>query len=119
MEPSLKTFYLGEERGVRLEDQPGGIHEAWPQELPIPNCTWKDYYNEISAPFEGQEYICCFLPSQVLMEPSLKTFYLGEERALKLEDRASGIPEFWPQQLPIPNCSWKDYYNELNQPFEG
>ena len=46
---------------------------------------------------------------QVLLEPSVKQYYFGEEAVfpgVMLKDR-------------YPNCTWKDLYNHLNDPYEG
>ena len=47
-----------------------------------------------------------------MIEPSVKQFYLGEEAI---------YPEaiLKPGQDRYPNCTWKDLYNELNDPYEG
>ncbi len=56
---------------------------------------------------------------QALNEPGVPAYYHGEERMCFVENLPHGIPPFWPQKLPIPNATFKDYYNILNGPYPG
>ena len=47
---------------------------------------------------------------QVLVEPSVKQYYLGEEAI---------DPKLKPGEDPYANCKRKDLYDELNEPHEG
>ena len=51
----------------------------------------------------------------------MKTFYLGAEREATLTIGPDKHQPDWPglDQLPLPNCTWKDLYQELNQPYPG
>ncbi len=56
---------------------------------------------------------------QVLNEPSVQAYYLGEERIVILN--GTDKLQWWPKkaQIPLPNCTWKDLYDQFNKPYEG
>ncbi len=80
----------------------------------------RDHSNTVHSSLWLREKLpCCYF--QLLNEISFKTFYYGTERTkvawLEGPDR---LDWFLPQKdLPLPNCTYKDLYNELNCPYEG
>ncbi len=62
--------------------------------------------------------------SQLINEPSIKTFYMSTDRDICLVDSdfwGSQRPAGWPgeEELPLPGCSWKDLGEELSGPYDG
>ncbi len=55
MEPSVPAYYFGSERQGSFDITPAFYPDA---PLPLPNCTWKDYTDELSLPYEGELWVC-------------------------------------------------------------
>ncbi len=50
----MNAYYFGAEREVTMQYPEGTQGFPNPKDLPIPNATWKDFYQEINQPFEGE-----------------------------------------------------------------
>ncbi len=73
------------------------------------------------GPLDFPEACSTRVAFQILNEPSVYTYYLGEERNHTWDYDDEETPEWWPRssEIPLPNYKWSDYFQTLDKPYEG